>query len=154
MRSLTLAFLPATAFLMASCTTVSTASSPQSGLGWLLGCWATPTGTVEEWIVWDEERLMGEGRSPRRDGTTFNEFLTITSTANGYVYTAEPEGMGSTDFQESDRDTLQITFLNADHDYPQRIQYMRDGDQLTATISLADGSRPASWAFSPCPSEN
>ncbi|WP_022696277.1 DUF6265 family protein [Ponticaulis koreensis] len=154
MRSLTLAILPATAFLIANCTTAPNAPSPQSDLGWLLGCWATPTGTVEEWIVWDEERLMGEGRSPRRDGTTFNEFLTITSTANGYVYTAEPEGMGSTDFHESDRDTLQITFLNADHDYPQRIQYMRDGDQLTATISLADGSRPASWAFSRCPSEN
>ncbi len=38
-------------------------------------------------------------------------------------------------------------FENADHDYPQRIAYVRDGDTLTATISLVDGSKARSWVY-------
>jgi hypothetical protein len=40
-----------------------------------------------------------------------------------------------------------VTFVNAGHDYPQRIHYRATGDTLTAEISLADGSKAMRWTF-------
>ena len=140
--------------LAACATSPSRPSTPESELGWLLGCWMTETGTVEEWTVWDADRLMGEGRSPRSDGTTFNEFLTITRTDMGYEYLAEPEGATATNFSETVRGAASITFENAAHDFPQRISYERSDDQLIATVSMTDGSRAVSWTYTPCEIEN
>jgi hypothetical protein len=41
----------------------------------------------------------------------------------------------------------QAVFENRATDYPQRVVYRRQGDRLTATISLADGSKAVSWSF-------
>ena len=38
-------------------------------------------------------------------------------------------------------------FENAEHDYPQRITYQRDGNRLTATISKIDGSDLYTYAY-------
>ena len=40
-----------------------------------------------------------------------------------------------------------ITFVNAAHDYPQRVRYPLTGDGLDAEISLADGSKPNRWSY-------
>jgi hypothetical protein len=40
-----------------------------------------------------------------------------------------------------------ITFVNAAHDYPQRIRYWRDGRDLMAEVSLADGSKAQRWRY-------
>ena len=45
------------------------------------------------------------------------------------------------------REAASATFENAAHDYPQRITYARDGDTLTATISLLDGSKARRWVY-------
>jgi hypothetical protein len=36
-------------------------------------------------------------------------------------------------------------FVNADHDYPQRIKYSRVSNQLQATISRLNGTNPVSF---------
>jgi len=38
-------------------------------------------------------------------------------------------------------------FENPDHDFPQRIEYARAGDTLTATISTMDRERTFSWSW-------
>jgi hypothetical protein len=40
-----------------------------------------------------------------------------------------------------------VTFVNAVHDYPQRIRYWREGEEMFAEISLADGSKPVRWRY-------
>ena len=40
-----------------------------------------------------------------------------------------------------------ITFVNAAHDYPQRVHYRRTAAGLDAEISLADGSKPTKWSY-------
>lgn len=37
-----------------------------------------------------------------------------------------------------------------DHDYPQRIIFRREGDALTATVSLIDGSDHRTWQYQSC----
>ena len=44
-------------------------------------------------------------------------------------------------------DGTSATFENPAHDFPQRIQYRRDGDRLVATISARDGSNAMSWTY-------
>jgi hypothetical protein len=41
-------------------------------------------------------------------------------------------------------------FADPGHDYPQRIRYAREGDRMTAEISLMDGSRGQGFAFRRC----
>jgi hypothetical protein len=41
----------------------------------------------------------------------------------------------------------EIIFENAEHDYPQRIRYWREGKLLKARISLLDGSKPVDFQF-------
>jgi hypothetical protein len=38
--------------------------------------------------------------------------------------------------------------MNAQHDYPQRIRYWRDGKYLIAETALADGSKAQRWRYS------
>ena len=42
-----------------------------------------------------------------------------------------------------------VTFVNAGHDYPQRIRYWRDGKNLMAETSLADGTKAQRWTYAP-----
>ena len=75
--------------------------------------------------------------------------MRISGDAGGFVFHAEPAGQAATDFQASPGDAVAqgITFVNAAHDYPQRIRYWREGEMLMAEISLADGGKPMRWAY-------
>ena len=37
---------------------------------------------------------------------------------------------------------ISVTFVNPDHDYPQKIRYERKGTRLTAVISKMNGEEP------------
>ena len=50
-------------------------------------------------------------------------------------------------FALAEHGAAHATFENAAHDYPQRITYARDGETLTATISLIDGSKAMRWTY-------
>jgi hypothetical protein len=42
-----------------------------------------------------------------------------------------------------------VTFLNAEHDFPQRVRYWREGRELVAEISLKDGTKAQRWRYVP-----
>jgi hypothetical protein len=63
------------------------------------------------------------------------------------VFHASPDGAPAVAFGETARDDASVTFLNRDHDYPQRISYRRDGDVIVAEVSLADGTKPMRWRY-------
>lgn len=135
---------------------VQAAGEPQLP-GWMAGCWEQRTGdrwTEECWTSPRGGLMLGSSRSGRGDRVLEWESLRIQrdSEAGGgrivpLAYLASPGGRGWTAFVWSPSPEPGVTFLNAAHDYPQRIRYWREGEALVAEISLADGSRPRRWRF-------
>lgn len=124
-------------------------------LAWMMGCWRTADGmTTETWSEGAYSHMFGhsvtlEQKSNYKE-VSFFEILGIMWTGYGYQLSAYPMGKGPSNFQSYEWDPQAITFENPEHDYPQRIRYARDGDTLTGTISMADGTKPKSWVYSRC----
>jgi len=121
-------------------------------LDWLVGKWCTEPAkgrtTCETWQPMGADHVMrgetvtistkGERREPMR----------ITGEADRLVFHAEPPGQAPTDFAAKQAAAQSIEFVNAAHDYPQRIRYELKGDKLEAEISRIDGSKPIRWIYS------
>jgi predicted NAD/FAD-dependent oxidoreductase len=65
------------------------------------------------------------------------------------TFRAMPAGGPPTEFHWVHSAEPGLTFLNAAHDYPQRIRYWRDGRFLMAEIAAADGTKARRWRYSP-----
>ena len=133
------------------------ARSALERLSWLSGTWeaehvelegVSPTWTEE---IWSEPRgamMLGIGRRGQglRLGTW--ELLRIQGGEAGKLALyAQVDGGEAVAFPLVRAEGSEAVFENAAHDYPQRIRYRRDGDRLTAEISLIDGSDARSWEF-------
>jgi hypothetical protein len=135
-------------------------------LDWLAGHWEEMVDegphswswTVETWTpprggVMLGTNLSGKGFQHAMTldmGSTADsyEFMRIAYGEDGAVYFyASPGGAPASAFKLVRADAGEAVFENAAHDYPQRVAYRRDGDTLTGTISLIDGSRTRSWRF-------
>ena len=119
-------------------------------LDWLVGCWSTPDGNSVE--VWDTEGddLVGFAVTVKQGRVQFYETLTIRLQDGGYVYTARPRKQRETAFAAERIGANVARFTNPGHDFPQVIEYQREGDALTATISLLDGTRKGTFAWRRC----
>ncbi len=130
----------------------ATAQTPQPAApDWMAGCWTNADGDARE--VWSADLsglMFGYGIAFADGEVVFFEELRLEAQGEGYVYAAAPGGDAWTRFGETARGETAITFENAEHDYPQRIAYQRDGDALTATISLIDGENARSFEFTVC----
>ncbi len=119
--------------------------------GWLAGQWTSEADdrwTEESWTGPRGGVMLGHSRSGRGDMLREFEFIRIAPGANGTLaYIAQPQGGAPVSFTLVRHDAASATFENPAHDYPQRIHYARDGDTLTATISLIDGSKPMRWMY-------
>lgn len=117
-------------------------------LAWLEGCWKSETTqTLECWQREDDQTLSGSAESPRKDGSLFREALSISYAGDALVYTAKPGDNPPTAFTESQHSDSSITFVNPDHDYPQRIKYTRTETGLTAEISLINVEKAYAWDY-------
>lgn len=144
-------FIVLTALSLSACRQTPPPQAPLADeLDWLIGCWVTEQGTVENWSPSDINTLLGESRSPRSDGTVFTEYLAISRNKDELYYLAAPTGTEPTMFTATERGAGMAVFEKPDHDYPQRISYQRDGETLSATISLINGERSNQWIFAPC----
>lgn len=121
--------------------------------GWLVGKWCTePRGgrtTCETWEPMGSDQVMRGVTVTTSAKGARREPMRISGDAAGFVFHAEPAGQAATDFRAAAHDAAGqgITFVNAAHDYPQRIRYWREGEMLMAEISLADGGKPMRWAY-------
>jgi len=133
-----LAFLPGS--LLANTAT-------EHELDWLIGCWITMDGKSQEvWVLDSDNSLAGFAVSIHDNSVRFYEVLTIKRDEAGLLlYTAHPSGQATTTFVAMEIADNNVLFVNADHDYPQAIRYVRDGNQLAAKISMLDGSRENSF---------
>jgi hypothetical protein len=122
-------------------------------LAWLAGRWVSEsdTSTVEEmWLAPAGGSMVGVNRTVSDGATVAFEFLRIARHGETVVYLASPGGRyPPTSFELIEIDTRRAVFANPDHDFPQRITYVRDGDRLTATIAGRDHGREQtiSWEY-------
>ena len=116
---------------------------------WLEGCWMTQDGAYREvWQRGGSDLLFGFATMSHEGEVVFFEQMRIE--ADTPAFYAYPAGKGPSPFPLESSGSTEAVFANPNHDYPQRIRYAREGSGLVATISLADGSRPNRWAFTPC----
>ena len=93
--------------------------------------------------------MLGVNRSVTADGKRAFEQLQIEERADGVYYLAAPGGGSATEFKLVVSEPRRAVFENAAHDFPQRIEYQRANDSLTARVSgMVDGKAAAlSWTW-------
>ena len=110
----------------------------REGGGWTEECWTDTRGGL----------MIGSGRDGRGDKVGHWEWMRIERGADGSLtFYGSPKGAPAVGFKAVEANGKSITFVNAAHDYPQRVHYLATGAGLDAEVSLADGSKPNKWSY-------
>ena len=123
-------------------------------LDWMAGTWVQDKGAsekvTESWIGPTGGSLVGVNLSQWPDKLTF-EFLRITDLPDGMVYYASPIGGKPVEFKFKEAGDKRVVFENKEHDFPQRIIYWREGDNLAARVEgdVQGRLRSQEWHFVP-----
>ena len=132
---------------------VATAAGGAADLpAFMTGCWALIEGerwTQECWMEPKAGLMLGASREGAASELKSWEQMRIEQSATGRVTLfASPHGRPAVTFEARTRSPNTVEFVNAAHDYPQRIYYELKGDKLVAEISLANGKKPVRWTYS------
>lgn len=123
---------------------------------WMAGCWESRTGerwTEECWTIPRAGMMMGSGRSGTGGLLDSWEVMQIETVETDdpaidpLTFYGAPKGQNRTAFAWVPGSEPGLTFVNAGHDYPQRIRYWREGEALVAETSLMDGSKAVRWRY-------
>ena len=110
----------------------------REGGGWTEECWTDTRGGL----------MIGSGRDGSGDKVGHWEWMRIERGADGTLtFYGSPKGAPAVGFRAMESGARSITFVNASHDYPQRVRYLATEAGLDAEISLADGSKPNKWSY-------
>ena len=119
-------------------------------LNWLTGCWQSADGSIREvWSTSEDGYYFGYSVISQEGHAVFFEQMRIDP-APMPIFNAYPSGAGPSAFPASGLTASSITFANAEHDFPQKIRYWREGDVLKAVISDIDDRSPAGFEFVVC----
>ena len=127
-----------------------------SPLGFLTGHWRTeatgrrngPSYTEEIWTDLAGRVLLGVGRTLHGVDSVSFEYMRIARGPDGGIaFYGQPGGTPAVAFRLVRASATEAVFENPAHDFPQRISYRREGDSLTATVSLMSGGNAQSWRF-------
>lgn len=139
---------------LALASTTTFAEAPvQEMPGWMTGAWEKVDG--ENWAdeFWTPPRggmMIGASRSGSGDRLGFWEHMRVVREADGKLaFWAIAADQKPVRFVAIKTGPNEIIFENAQHDFPQRIRYWRDGKALKAEISLIDGSKAVNFGFDP-----
>ena len=128
-------------------------ADPAAMPGWLAGCWEQADG--EKWTdeCWTTPRggiQIGSGRSGRGDKLgSWESMQIVRGEDGGLTFYGSPGGTPRVAFPLVSQTVQEVAFANPAHDYPQRIRYWREGGELLAEISLADGTKAMRWRYRP-----
>jgi len=151
--------MPAHSYRVAILVVLWSASAPAAQettvdrIAWLQGCWRSTRGetTIEEqWMAPRGGSMLGMGRTVRGSKTVEYELVMISQRNGRLSYEAHPSGQPSATFLSITVSDTTIVFENAEHDFPQRVGYKRNGsDALEAWIEgQANGqSRRVDFAY-------
>lgn len=114
------------------------AISAEPTLDWLAGHWCGGDAGSQIDEVWLPEAggaLLGMSRTLRGASVESFEYMRIVSDAGVAQLHVQPNGVPATVFVQAARGDGWIRFENSAHDFPNRIEYRRDGDKLHAYIA-------------------
>ena len=119
--------------------------------GWMAGTWMMEDGAEWSDELWTDARggiMLGVARSGFGSQLQSWETTQIKVKPDGSVsFFAQPSGKSASEFPMVLRSEEAVEFANANHDYPQRIRYWRQGQLLMAEISRIDGSDARRWNY-------
>ena len=121
------------AMVLVLASSVSAAEFPT----WMTGSWQATIGGVkmeEHWTTADGNLMVGMHRDVRPNGKAAFEFLRIEMKNGTLAYQAMPGGRPATTFPLKESAAMRIVFENPAHDFPQRIIYWREHNQLCARV--------------------
>lgn len=118
---------------------------------WIAGSWLECRGTrqvAETWLAARDGTLVGVNLTqiPNASGI---EFARVARTDAGWAYLAQPDGAPPTAFVLTEFSGQRAVFSNAENDFPNRVIYWREGEQLKARIEGTLDGRDAgqTWTF-------
>ena len=128
------------------------AATPTPMPAFLSGCWEQKSEdgswTEECWTDTRGGLMIGSGRTGMGDSVGHWEWMRIERGPDGSVtFYGSPKGAPAVGFKATETDGKSITFVNAGHDYPQRVRYVVTETGLDAEVSLANGSKPNRWNY-------
>ena len=128
------------------------ATAPLAMPDFLSGCWEQRSDdgrwTEECWTDTRGGLMIGSGRDGKGDQVGHWEWMRIERGPDGTLtFYGSPKGAAAVGFKATEVDTKSVTFLNPNHDYPQRVRYVATDAGLDAEVSLADGSKPNRWSY-------
>ncbi|MDG6348545.1 DUF6265 family protein [Luteimonas sp. 8-5] len=110
----------------------------QADLAWLEGRWCGGNDgrrIDEAWLPQAGDMLMGMSRTVRDGKVESFEFMRIVVDGDAASFHVQPNGVPPTVFAMEDRGEGWIRFANEAHDFPNRVEYRRNGDGLSAWIA-------------------
>lgn len=123
------------------CAAGSAASAPRDleKMAWLAGCWESPgaePGSGEQWTPIAGGTMLGMSRTVRQGRTATFEFMQLRDQPDGRLaFIAQPSGRSATVFPLLRLGDTEAVFESAQHDFPQRVVYAREGEsRLNARI--------------------
>jgi hypothetical protein len=147
------AFLASIVFLVAPLSAGAQSPARVASLDWMGGTWERKTDketVTESWLGPGNGLMVAANLTTWANGRRSFEFLRIAETPEGYSYFASPGGKAPVEFRLKETRERRVVFENATHDFPQRVLYWREGDQLVARIegTLKGKERSEEWRFS------
>lgn len=115
-------------------------------LAWLQGCWQidTPERVVEEqWSAPRAGSMLGSSRTMRGDKLVGHEFVLLRERGEQLAYEVQPSGQAATVFLSIKLEGASVVFENLKNDFPQRVAYERQGNELLAWIEGPRRGQPA-----------
>lgn len=106
-------------------------TSSEHPLSWMQGCWQGSRGSVvfrEHWMPPAGGMMLGMSRTTRDDKAVAHEFMRIDAIDGKFAFTAKPSSKPEATFRQIALEAKQITFENAEKDFPQRIVYRLDAE--------------------------
>jgi hypothetical protein len=124
---------------------LSIATSPGTGidrLAWLQGCWEAVSDDriiEEHWMAPRGESMLGVSRTIRDGSLVAYELLVVREQGDRLALEAHPSGQPAAVFVSSGIGEQDVVFENPEHDFPQRVGYERQGDNLVSWIEGTEG---------------
>jgi hypothetical protein len=124
-------------------------------LSWLAGSWTGTTQGIEmeeHWTAPKGNSMVGLHRDVGKGRTLLFEFLRIEQHGDQIVYLSMPNGRSpATPFPLKEVSGTRVVFENLKHDFPQRIIYWKDGNDLRARIEGSQNGKTSGeeWRWAP-----
>lgn len=104
-------------------------------LDWMEGRWEIPSDSVtqriEQWTKISQTEMHGFGLTIEGGDTIFYERLSIVASGTELYFNADI-GEGNVKFKLIDAANERWIFENANHDFPKRIIYQKEGEMMVA----------------------